>query len=344
MNRFIIISIVLLIGVIGVERYVTHLTKSQRILKSQLRKLPGNQNMTGESVRELKIERADTAWTYRFTHGNWHYPANENAFARNDRVKAFIKDIVESYGTIVGTQQYPKYGFDSQSLTVYLVDSSHTWTQTILVGASLPGTDTREAYMKVPQSDTVYHIHADPSRGLHWERLPNQPPFIDPKILPSALSRRAIKKIVFGGHMIQALDRVEIEKDEEDKSPIDGPTYDWYSIQSGKRKRVVNASVYAYISFVSRIKYNNLSDPAKMNQTDKFLILIDDQETADTLFIAPQTPSERYVRHQTTGHLYSISTTKADLLFPTPTLLDTLPDPSPYKLAEPTGPFSLASP
>ncbi|MBT3604920.1 MAG: DUF4340 domain-containing protein [Candidatus Latescibacteria bacterium] len=344
MTRIIIISILLVIGVMGAGQYLTRQAESQRILKSQLRQLPGNQGITGDSVKVLKIESADTAWTYRFKGGNWHYPADENAFALNDRIKAFVKDVVETYGTIVDTQVKPKFGFDSTALKVHLTDSTGTWQQTVSIGTSLPGTDTREAYMKHPTSDTIYHIHADPRRGLQWQRLPNRPPFIDPKILPSALSRRAIKRFVFKGHSLQELDRVEIEQDEDESSPTDGPTYEWYSVRSGKRQKRVNGSIYAYISYLSRLKFEALHDPAQISQTNKYIVLIDDQDTADTLDIAPHTTNTTYVHHRTTGHLYSITNTKANLLFPTATNLDSLPDPSPYQLAEPTGAFSLATP
>ncbi|MGA1197549.1 MAG: DUF4340 domain-containing protein, partial [Candidatus Latescibacterota bacterium] len=293
-----------------------------------------------------RIEKADTAWTYRLKNGNWHYPANENAFALNERIKSFLKEIVESYGTVVATHPSPQFGFEENPLTVHLADSTGTWKQTVQIGASLPGEDTREAYMKIPQSDTIYHIHADPVRGMAWERLANHPPFIDHKVLPSALARRAIKKVVFANtaYPIQALERVEIETDKDKKTPAEGPTYEWYATQSNKRRQVVNGSVYAYLSFLGRLKYEALSDPSKMSQTNTYLVLIDDQDTADTLEVGLGQKSHIDLKHKTTGHLYTITPSKANLLFPSPALLDTLPNPSPYQIAEPTGPFSLASP
>jgi hypothetical protein len=345
MNRLLIITALLLIFVIAGERYVEHHVESERVLKSQLRRLPGNEDQTGDLVREFRIESADTAWTYRFKNGNWHYPAYENAFALNDRIKSFVKELVESYGTVVSTKTLPNFGIDANALTVHLTDSTKTWKQTIQIGASLPGSDTREAYMKVPLADTVYQIHADPVRGLHWERRPNTPPFIDPKILPTALSRRAMKQVVYhtNSHPIQQLDRVEIEPEKDKQSPTDGPIYDWFATFSNKRQSVVNRSVYAYLGYLSRLKYTELHDSTQMPQSEKYVVLIDDQDTADTLDIGVQA-SNTLVRHRTTGHLYSLPNNKANLLFPTPTVLDTLPDPSPYQIAEPTGPFSLTSP
>lgn len=344
MNKLLIISALLLLFVSIGGHYIEQAQEEQRVLKAQLRQLPNQTGKTADEVRQLRIEKADTAWTYRFKNDNWHYPANENAFVLNDRMKSFLKDIVESNGTIVSTQQQPRFGFEENALTVHLSDSTGLWQQTVQIGASLPGEDTREAYMKVPQSDTIYHIHADPAKGMDWERIPSQPPFIDPKVLPTALIRRAIKRVVFKhpNNPIQSLERVEIETDK--KTPTDGPTYEWYVTQSNKRRKVVNGSVYAYLSFLSRLKYESLHDPMHMPSSQIQVVLIDDQDTADTLEVGSQQMPPIYLKHKTTGHLYSITAPKANLLFPAPTLLDTLPNPSPYQKAEPTGPFSLASP
>jgi hypothetical protein len=343
MNRLLISTALFLILVVAAERMIENRFESKRVLKSQLRALPNNAGHTGDAVQEFRIDSADTAWTFRKKDGNWHYPAHENAFALNDRVRSFIKEIVESDGTIVSTRSHPKYGMGS--FTVHLTDSLATWNQTVEIGSSLPGTDTREAYMKVPQSDTIYQIHADPLRGLNFERLPGRPPFLDAKILPSALSRRSMIRIAYdhNGSGAQVLERVEIEKAEDERSPTDGPTYEWYAIQSNKRSKVVDASVYAYLGYLSRLKYDNLHDPTLFPQSTKHLTLIDDQETADTLDIAERGDAT-FLLHRTSGHLYSIPHNKARLLFPTPALLDTLADPSPYQQAQPTGPFSLASP
>ena len=47
-----------------------------------------------------------------------------------------------------------------------------------------------------------------------------------------------------------------------------------------------------------------------------------------------------YIRHRTTGQVFTILPRKAELLFPTArALLDTLPKPSPYQTAEPSASF-----
>jgi len=346
MNKLLIITALLLLFVVVGGHYFEQDHEDQRTSKAQLRQLPNHAGKSADIVHEFRIQKADTAWTYRLKNGNWHYPANENVFALNDRIKSFLKETIESYGTVVSTQPSPQFGFEDNALTVQLIDSTGTWKQTIQIGASLPGEDTREAYMKVPLSDTIYHIHADPIKGMAWERLWNQPPFVDPKILPSSVIRRAIKKVVFSNpnSKINALERVEMESNKDKKTPTEGPTYEWYAIQSNQRRKVVSGSVYAYLSFLARLKYEALHDPAQMSSPSTYLVLIDDQDTRDTLEIGSPPKPNIYLKHKTTGHLYTITPSKANLLFPSPALLDTLPNPSPYQIAEPTGSFSLASP
>lgn len=346
MNRLLIITAVLLAIFVATEQYITHKTQAEYVLKNQLRKLPNFENINADAIREFRIERADTAWAYRWQNDNWHYPAYENVFGLNDRISSFLKDTVENYGTIVDVKNHAKFGFDTTPLTIHLIDSTRTWQQTVQIGASLPGTDTREAYMKVPQSDTIYQIHADPIRSLFWERLPNRPPFVDPKILPSALSRRAIKRVVYinAPTKVTEVERIEIEEDDAQKSPTDGPTYEWHANMGNKRQKVVNASVYTYLSFLGRLKYDTLRDPTQKQPTAQILILIDDQDIADTLEVGKQSNNQTPIYHRSTGHLYTISNNKTKLLFLTPALLDTLPKTTPYQQAEPTGAFSLASP
>ena len=346
MNRLIIITAILLALFLGTEQYIAHQNQAEYVLKNQLRKLPNFATIKADAIREFRVERGDTAWTYRWQNGNWHYPAYQNVFGLNDRIGSFLKDTFDNFGTIIAVENHSKFEFSQTPLTIHLVDSTKTWQETVQIGASLPGTDTREAYMKVPQSDTIYQIHADPIRSLLWERLPNRPPFVDPKVLPSALTRRAIKRVIFNNAQtpVTEIERIEIEKDEAQTSPQDGPQYEWFAHINNKRQKVVNASAYAYLGFLSRLKYDTLEDPTQKRPATQSIILIDDQDIADTLEIGNWNSSQTPVYHKTSGHLYTVANNKAKLLFLTPTLLDTLPRTTPYHQAEPTGAFSLASP
>lgn len=331
MNKSIIIAILALLLLIVADHYLVTQTEQQRVLHSQVRALPGNENRASSDVWWVEIGKQDTIWRYQKKQGNWVYPAYENAFVLKDRFDAFLRDVVESKGTFLTIELEPRFGFEPEALTVHLADSTKVWKQDIQIGSSLPGIDTEESYMKLTSGDSIFHVHADPNKDIISNRQGDFPPFIDTKILPTALQRRSIKEVIFVNSQtsVDRLDRVEIEK-QVDRPQIDGPTYQWYAQVSGKRMQVVNASVYTYLSFLSRMQYTNLLDPTQLARNNSKVILIDDQDTADTLEVSTQ---QHRIRHQTTGHLYEVQPAQFALLFPTSTLLDSLPKNNPYRNA-----------
>ena len=350
MNRLILTAVILLGLLTAGERILNAKRETYRIKTQTVRPLPGNAGFTADAIQKLTIALSDTTWVYQFADSNWHYPAYQNVFGLNNRIVSFVKGVVESQGTVVAfdRQNETHYGFATPKiLTVTLTDSTGNWHQSIQIGKSLPGRDANEAFMALSNSDTLFHMHADPQRLLNWERQPGRPPMTDPKMLPTALTRRGITDMHFTSGPVGRLERAEIEPDENESiRPQDGPIYEWYAQINGIRKKVKSGSVYAYISFLNRLKYSDLHPGNGSYGFGKStVVLIDDADTADTLDVGNRTPDGyTYIRHRTTGQVLSITQIKSDLLFPKPTHLDTLARPSVYDKAQPTGPFSLASP
>ena len=350
MNRLILIALVLLGLLIAAEQLLNTKRESNRVMTQTVRPLPGNAGHTADSIHNFTITQGDTTWAYQFMNGNWHYPAYQNVFGLNDRIKRFVEGAVESQGTVIAFDRKDSahYGFGTPGmLSVVFTDSTGSWDQHIQIGRSLPGRDANEAYMAVFNLDTLFHMHGDPRRLLNWERPPGNPPMTDPKVLPTGLARRSTAKILFTSGPVSQLERVKIEPEEgENTRPQDGPIYEWYAKINGVQKKVPSGSAYAYISYLSRLKFSDLHPP---NGTYGFgpsaIVLIDDADTRDTLEVGNRTSTgNTYIHHRTTGQVLTITQTKADLLLLTPARLDTLSSPSPYDKAEPTGPFSLASP
>jgi len=350
MNKLIISAGILLALLIGAEQVLDANRETHRIITQTVRSIPGNEGIKADTIRSFTIQLADTAWSYEQKESNWYYPAYKDAFGLNDQIKRFIESVVESQGTVIASDRTSEqhYGFSTPSmLTITLADSLGKHIQSIQIGRSGPGRDANESYMAPVNNDTLFHVHADPRRLITWQREHYLPPLIDPKMLPSALARRAITILKFTSGPVREIERIEIAPEEgENAHPQGGPTYEWHARIDGKKKQVVNSSVYTYISFLKRIKYSKLHPPSgTYGFSQSAIIMTDDSETSDTLEVGDQTPEDNvYIRHRTTGHILSITRAKADLLFPTPTQLDTLPRPSAYDQAEPTGPFSLASP
>ena len=174
---------------------------------------------------------------------------------------------------------------------------------------------------------------------------------IDPYILPRALPRKSIVKITYQAHPpypVQGLRREETEP----AQPVlpgrlpQGPTFEWHASFRNGEKTCNTAAAFAYIAFLSRLRYESLSDP-KTASTCGFggagLVLEDEDGTVDTLEVGVENADGNiYLRHRSARLVFILAPGKADLLFPTaPALLDSLQGESPYKQAEPTAPFSF---
>lgn len=347
MNRLIIIAALLLACLLTTQYVLNNRRESQRKLTSSLRQLPDNSGHKTSSIRQLRLAFGDTIYQYAFT-DTWRYPAYHNAFVHADLMKRFIEGVLESDGTIVETDRFRAsyYGIDTPNMLVVTLTDSASWTQTVQIGRSLPRA-AQEAYMAVANNDTLFHIHADPRPLLYEQRDPNRAPLIDPKIMPTALTRRSIVHITFQkpGYSIRSLERIEIKQKEDNRRPQDGPTYEWFATP-GNRK-INNTSVYAYISFLTRLKYTDLLSEQKSGEgyVTSLVILTDDNGIADTLDVGGTTSGGLIsVRHRTTDQVFALSPQKAGMIFPPMSLFDTLPDPSPFNLAEPINPFGTIAP
>lgn len=339
MSRLILIAALLLGLLFATERLVEHRREAHRRQMATLRLLPVVEGVSTDAIRHLKITFGDTAWTYRFDNA-WRYPAYENAYVLGDQIRGFIEGIAASHGTVVATNRRDaaRYGIDAPDvLTVTLQDSTGAWTQTILIGHSLPRA-AQEAYMAVADNDTLFHVHADPRPILSHLRHPRRAPLIDPKVLPSALPRRAIAHIAFRApdYPVSGIERVEIKSDDPMHRLQDGPMYEWYATIGQSRRKIDNPATYAYLSFLGRITYADLHAPkADYGFDGRTIALTDDAGATEILDIGGQSPDgHTYVRHHTTGLVMTLAPEKADLLFPSPGILDALPDPSPYLQAE----------
>jgi len=344
MNRLILAAGILLVLLVGLERTLTNQREAARRLASTIRPLLGTENRTADSVHILRATFRGTTWTYRLIEDIWRYPADHNAFVLAEPLERVINGVIDARGTPI-VNKHPTtahYGLDkSQRLTIDLTDATHTWTQTVHIGRSLPGKETQEAYMRAGGNDTLFHAHTDPRPIFLSRRIPGRPPLIDPKVLPSALERQSIVHIAFmdPGNPVQNLRRIEIEqKKEASPKPQDGPIYEWHATIQNRTRKVSNTAVYAYLGFLRRLQYDALLDPAQHTANKRRdLVLTDDAGISDTLSIGPQLPNGyTVVRNHTAIQLMSISTPKTTLVFPSESLLDSLPKPSPYDSGQST--------
>ena len=84
---------------------------------------------------------------------------------------------------------------------------------------------------------------------------------------------------------------------------------------------------------------HNSSQTDAFEQT-RYLYLEDEDGNIDTLAVGGADDRGQYLRLHTTGHVLTVTPEKSTLIFPaTAALMDTLPQPTPYKQAEPFSPF-----
>jgi len=350
MNRLLLITLLILITLLGADRLLQHRAHSRHVVASTLRYLPGTDGRKADQIQTVRLELGDQVWSYRYQNGAWHYPAYKNAFVLGSRFNRFLEACLERQGTFVSDEAsfHEHYGFTPEhTLKVSFKDSTETWQHAFLIGRSLPGRDTDEAFVRVAGANQVFHIHADPRKTLFWTPPSKRPPLIDPKVLPEALKRRAYVRFHFKSprYPVREIYRVDIVPEDDIRKRLDGPAYEWHIDSATQSKKINSSSVYDFIGFLSRLKYENLHDPQAPTAYgfDRHIVLEDDSGTRDTLEVGAQTPEgNTYLRHRTSGHILSITEAKARLLFPSITLLDSLPKASPYQKAEPTGPFGFA--
>lgn len=340
MKRLLAILFVLASVLILADHSLRTARHSQRLHVSALQLLAP---VTIEQVGAFQIAAGGRSWTYVLRDSTWHYPAYFDAFVQSNRVDQFLKSLLQATSTVVGSEpgDWQHFGIaPGQAIKTDLVDPAGVALLSVWIGRGAPGPGASESYIRLAAANTIYHLHANPLLALDNAN----PPMLDRHVLPETLVRRSIAKITFEhSGLLQTLYRVETAA-----AFPDGPTYAWLATFAATADTVLNANAFAYTSFLTRLTYEALHDP---RTPDAFaapagkLHLEDDAGTVDVLEVGSQNAAgHTYLRHASTGHLYSLKAEKSALLFPSKAALtDTLPDPSPYQLAQPYGPSMFSN-
>ena len=341
MKRLLAILFVLTSVLILADHSLRAARHSQRLQASAMQLLAP---VAIEQVGAFQIAAGGRSWTYVLRDSTWRYPAYFDAFVQSNRVDQYLKSLLQATATVVGSKpsDWKHFGLaPGQAIKTDLVDPAGVALLSAWIGRGAPGTGASESYIRLAAADTVYHLHANPLLALDNAN----PPMLDRRVLPQALVRRSIAKITFEHQgPLQTLYRVETAAalPTAPGAPPDGPTYAWLATFAAAQDTVLNTNAFAYTYFLTRLTYEALHDP---RTPDAFaapvgkLHLEDDAGTVDVLEVGNQNAAgHTYLRHATTGHLYSLKAEKSALLFPSrAALTDTLPDPSPYQRAQPYG-------
>jgi hypothetical protein len=340
MSRLLAVLLAVFILLILAESRLEQHRREERLLAGALRPFV---QLSAEQVEQFEIRLGGRSWTYVRRDGLWRYPALFNAFARIDRVDRFLDGLLKSQCTAVSSEPGDLAGaglVPTQALTVGLRDKRGALLQEVRIGRGIPAPGSGESYLQRVGNDTIFHLHANPRLALAG----GEPPMIDPHILPQGLERGQIVEIGFAngsGYPLESLRRVETTpgRPELPGMPPEGPTYEWIGIFAGEEKSCVSGSAFEYIGFLGRLRFKNLHSPDTFDSegTKRALYLHDDQGRIDTLDVGGvTTDGDVLLRHRAAGLMMTLTEEKGALLFPAANaLLDSLPRPSSYELAEP---------
>jgi hypothetical protein len=339
--------LVVLLGVLGLLVATDHLVeKSQRQHRHTTATLRQFANLSVDQVQSFQLRPGKTAptWTYVRRDSIWRYPDYFDAFVESGRVDQFLGSLLQSAGTVVGTDPTAPAHFGLQpeeAIEVILQSPSGALLLKALIGRGAPGRGAGEAYVKKAGNDTLLHLHANPRRALGG----GDPPMLDRRVLPAALKRKPLAQIAFEHSSgLRNLRRIETAAGAPPLPgrPPQGPTYAWLATFANEEHTCLNASAFAYTSFLTRLRFEELRDPRTTEAFESItgrLQMVDEDGIVDVLEVGSRNDQGHiYLRHRSSGQVLTITAAKAALLFPARSaLLDTLPQPSPYQLAEPFG-------
>jgi hypothetical protein len=244
----------------------------------------------------------------------------------------------------VDAGEHEHYGLAAASLRIRLEDHAGDEVLDIQAGRGAPGPGSGEAYVRRTTADTVFHLHANPLLTLAG----GNPPMLDPHLLPRSLKRNSPASIRFthGGDSpppgrALALRRIQtFSWSDASAGRPPGPTFAWVAQFPAGEDTVLNENAYALVSFIQRLKYTALHDPERSRSRFESAVdeveLTDDDGVVDVLEVGREEGEDTFLRNRTTGQVSTVSSAKVALLFPTAaTLMDTLPAPNPYELAQP---------
>ena len=351
MNRRLLPLLALILVILGATDHLSRRHRDhQRTAASQLRPLVDRSlEIVPDRIRRIQLQlgtRPQT-WTYIREGRSWRYPAYYSAFAQGDRIDHLLRSLLAGVGTVVdggGSNHVARGLGHDRALKINLFDGDGRVLLAAWIGRGIPGVRSTESYIRRAGDDTVFHWHANPRHALDG----GDPPIIDRLVLPKALARKPLAAIsitgVNGGSV--ALHRedlpLEIRDDGIPMPRAPGSTHVWLaSFDGGPADTCRIENVHAYTSFLRRLSFVRLNDPAAHRHqmaADEIgtIELTDEDGVVDLLQLIPVDVDGPLLYNSSTRLLSTIGDAGAALLIPTrEALLDSLPEPSPYRLAQP---------
>ncbi|MBK33938.1 MAG: hypothetical protein CME26_00210 [Gemmatimonadetes bacterium] len=315
---------VLLAGLVGGERWLRETSYRARDLKAVVRSFPEDVPALPGDVTSLEVVVDQSRWRYVRRDSVWFHPALHDVHADGAAIHRVLRSLLTSSATIVSATGLEPH--HSTGALRSLAFQTLGLDQAFELGDRLPGATVPERYIRVVSSDTVYQLHGDPWSPIGDALDPA--PMLDRKVIPTALSRRSVRRAVIArDDLVVELTREEIES--ERPSSL-GTEFVWYRSEGGGRDSLNSSAAFSYVGFLQRLTWSEVEAASKGEEDVGLVVLIDDLDQTDSLIVR-RTGDRAYVMHRPSGRAYRIEDVKVEKLFTKLDLHASLPDPNPFR-------------
>ena len=340
MTRLLPILGAVLAVLIGADLWIDQHQKEMRLEAGTLLPLfdPADE-VVPERIRRIEVRAPGGRhlWVYEKQGKIWRYPSYHGAYVQEDRVDFLLRSLLETYGTVVSGDDRDYGLLPQQAVEVLLAEDSGVLAD-VLVGRGAPGRRTGEAYVRRNRDGSrIRHQHANPRHALAG----GNPPMLDPFLFPKVLERNTIVQINFASEKPAPRQLRRVPR----PPPAEGPylprpgeyAYDWVATFDGGSDTCLTANLFAYTAFLKELRFESLRDPCAGGYSfsdSERIELTDEDGTVDVLHVGRREGDLVFVRNEAAGLVCAVDAGRAELLFPGHSALtDTLPEPSPYRLA-----------
>ncbi len=347
MTRHLLLLAGVLAAVVATDGWLRRARETARDEAAVLRAvLPASGQVEPERVRSFSLQvPGSSPWVYERRGDTWRFPAYFGAYAHSGRVDRLLQEVLGASGTLVTTDEddFDDLGVTGgQAVRLTLAGTAGESLGEIWIGKGVPGPAGPESYVRRAGSDTVLHLHANPLLIVGAAR----PPMLDPHLLPRDERRGAVVEALVAapGEEAYRLRRVLAPLPEDAPAlplpPVgERERYRWLlQRESGVEDNCVDASVYAYLTYLRQVRVERLVDPAASagyGFGSARVELTDEKGVRDVLEVGGAAgEGERYVRNARARLTAVLSGGRASWLTPpAKVLLDTLSHPSPFESA-----------
>ncbi len=343
MTRHLLLLAGVLAAVVATDGWVRRARETARDEAAVLRGvLPASGQVEPERVRSFSLQvPGSSPWVYERRGDTWRFPAYFGAYAHSGRVDRLLHEVLGASGTLATTDEddFDDLGVTGgQAVRLTLAGTAGESLGEIWIGKGVPGPAGPESYVRRAGSDTVLHLHANPLLQLGAAR----PPMLDPHLMPRDERRGSVVEVqVTAPGEAYRLRRV-LAPLPEDAPALPLPAgererYRWLlQRESGVEDNCVDASVYAYLTYLRQVRVERLVDPAASagyGFGSARVELTDEKGVRDLLEVGGAAgEGERYVRNSGARLTAVLTGGRASWLTPpADVLLDTLSHPSPFE-------------